>query len=449
MRRNDLRTIFATWWPLAASWLFMGTELPLVSAVMARLPDPEISLAAYGGVVFPIALIIEAPVIMLLAASTALSKDAPSYRKLQRFMMWAGGALTVLHALIAFTPLFDVVVSGWMQVPAEIVEPSRLGLRIMLPWSWSIAFRRFQQGVLIRFDLSRAVGIGTAFRLGTNALVLWIGSQLAGLPGIAVGTSAIAAGVVVEALYAGLRVRPVLRTVLADARPVIPALSWTDFYTFYTPLAATSLINLAVQPMGTAALSRMPLALESLAVWPVVGGFLFMWRSLGFAYNEVVVARLDEPGAVEPLSRFAWLLASVATIGVSIVAFTPLSGLWFGSVSGLKPELAGLARTGLLISVPWPAISIIQNYYQGVIVHGRRTGRVTISILIFVLVTAAVLVWGAAARRFTGLYAGLAAFQLGYLAQTIYLRQVCRRILHRHRTGHDDHERVEIPVIGA
>ena len=72
------RRILHTWWPLAASWLLMGAELPALSAVVARLANPEINLAAYGGVVFPLALIFELPVIMLLAASTALSKDYDS-----------------------------------------------------------------------------------------------------------------------------------------------------------------------------------------------------------------------------------------------------------------------------------------------------------------------------------------------------------------------------------
>jgi hypothetical protein len=49
----SLRRIVRTWWPLAASWLLMSAELPLVSAVVARLAHPEIQLAAYGGVVFP------------------------------------------------------------------------------------------------------------------------------------------------------------------------------------------------------------------------------------------------------------------------------------------------------------------------------------------------------------------------------------------------------------
>jgi len=100
------------WWPLATSWLFMGLELPAVSAALARLPDPTISLAAYGGVIFPLALLIESPIIMLLSASTALSKDLRSHELVGRFMWSAGLGFTALHALVAWTPLYDVVVEA-------------------------------------------------------------------------------------------------------------------------------------------------------------------------------------------------------------------------------------------------------------------------------------------------------------------------------------------------
>ena len=56
----------------------------------------------------------------------------------------------------------------------------------------------------------------------------------------------------------------------------------------------TSLLSLLVQPIGAAALSRMPQAIESLATWSVVGGLIFMLRSFGVAYNEVVVALLEQ-----------------------------------------------------------------------------------------------------------------------------------------------------------
>ena len=51
--------ILRLWWPLGASWMLMGLELPLFSAAVARMPDAEVHLAAHGGIVFPIALVIE------------------------------------------------------------------------------------------------------------------------------------------------------------------------------------------------------------------------------------------------------------------------------------------------------------------------------------------------------------------------------------------------------
>ncbi|MBM4395217.1 MAG: hypothetical protein FJ087_05960 [Deltaproteobacteria bacterium] len=130
-----MKDVFSTWWPLAASWLLMGFEQPAASAVMTRLPDPVHALAAFGGIVFPIGLVIEAPIIMLLAASTALSRDAQSYRLGLRMTHAACAVLTVVHALVAFTPVYDAVVTHLLQAPAAVVEPGRLGLRILLPWA--------------------------------------------------------------------------------------------------------------------------------------------------------------------------------------------------------------------------------------------------------------------------------------------------------------------------
>jgi len=74
------RQILVFWIPLAATWLMMATEGPLLAALIARLPDPKFNLAAYG-VAFAFAVLIEAPIIMIMSASTALVKDRDSYLK--------------------------------------------------------------------------------------------------------------------------------------------------------------------------------------------------------------------------------------------------------------------------------------------------------------------------------------------------------------------------------
>jgi len=408
------------WWPLAASWMLMGSELPALSAVLARLPNPEIHLGAYG-VVFSISLIIEAPVIMLLAASTALSKDWTSYFKLRRFMMRMAAILTALHVLVAFTPLFDVLMIRVIGLPDELMAPSRIGLQIMTPWTWAIAYRRFNQGVLIRFDHTRAVGLGTAVRLAADVIVLAIGYLVGTLPGVVVGTSAVIAGVVSEALYAGLRVRPVLRDELKAAPPVSPPLAFPDIVTFYVPLALTSLIWLVIQPIGSAALSRAPMPIESLAVWPVMSGFIFVFRSMGMAYNEAVVALLEKPDAAQALRRFTIILTVGSTLPLAIIALTPLSSLWFGDVSGLSPELAALARAALPLALLMPTLQPWVSWHQGTLVYRRNTRSITESVVLFVLVTSGILWAGVAWGQVPGIFLIWAAFTLGTVAQTAWL----------------------------
>ncbi|HID89232.1 MAG TPA: hypothetical protein EYH27_01935 [Anaerolineales bacterium] len=323
--------------------------------------------------------------------------------------------------LIAFTPLYYVVAERWIGAPAEIIEPARVGLMIMTLWTWAIAYRRFQQGVLIRFGHSRAVGFGTMVRLAADGTVLLTGYLIHTLPGIVVATGALAAGVVGEAVYAGLRVRSVLRDQVRNTPPEGGELTARAFLAFYTPLAMTSLLNLLVQPIGSAALSRMPQPLESLAVWPVLSGFVFLLRSAGMAYNEVVIALLDRPGAARNLRRFTALLTAGTTALLLLVAATPLSSLWFGRVSALSPRLAALASHGLWLALPLPGLNVLQSWYQGAIVHSRRTRGITEAVLVFLLTTSAILWAGAACKRVPGLYVGLMAFAVGRTLQTAWL----------------------------
>ena len=358
---------------------------------------------------------------MLLAASTALSKDLNSYLLVRRFMLVTGAILTALHLLVALTPLYYLVVQGILGVPDEIVEPARMGFIILTPWTWSIAYRRFNQGVLIRFGHSETVGIGTLIRLSADALVLIIGYAMGDVPGIVVGASAVSAGVISEAVYSGIVVRPVVRNQLQPAPALPQPLTWRAFYDFYIPLAMTSLIFLLAQPIGSAAISRMPNALASLAVWPVVSGLIFMFRSPGIAYNEVVVALMDQPRSYTNLRRFTNWLALLTFLALLVVAATPISTWWFVSVSALPPELAELARISLWLALPLPVMSVLQSWYQGSLLHGRRTRGVTEAVVVYLVSIAILLAAGVAWGQVAGLYIGVAAMSISMTLQTVWL----------------------------
>jgi len=422
-----MKRIFRTWWPLAASWLMMSLEGPLMSAIVARLVNPRINLAAYGGIVLPISLLIEAPIIMLLSASTAMSKDMPSYLKLRRFMMSLSAALTVLHGLVAFTPLYDFIVTNILGVPPELIEPGRIGLRIMLPWTWAIAYRRFNQGVMIRYGYSGGVMACTVVRLTTITILLFAGYIIGTIPGLIVATIAQAAGVTFEGLYSGLRVRSIVKDEIS-VEPASEPFTWRDFGTFYTPLVFTSLLQFLGQPIGSAALSRMPNALDSLAVWGVLSSFTFLLRSFGMAYNEVVLSLLDKPGSFFNLRKFARVLAGVLTVVVLIVTATPLAQLWFEKVTGLPFELSQMARSALWLFMLLPAFGVFQSWFQGSILFSRKTRSITESVAVFLLTLIVIMLGGVIVGTITGLYIGAVAFSLANLAQTIWVMVRSRKV---------------------
>lgn len=415
------RRIVKIWWPLAASWLLMACELSIVSAIVTRLPDPEINLAAFGGVIFPLAQFIAAPIVMLLAASTALSKDWDSYVKIRFFAHSAGLILTLLHVLITFTPLYYVIVQKVLNVPTEVIEPARIGLMIMVPWSWAIAYRRFNQGVLIRFGRSLAVGLGTLVRLCAACLVLAIGFLNGSIPGVAVATIALVVGHVAEAIYIAIRTYPVLGNQLKLEPPVEQILTFHTFSTFYIPLSLTQFLYTLANPITCAALSRMPHALESLAVWPVVSGLVFLIRSAGVSYNEVVIALLEEKGSASNLHRFAIWLTVLTSALLLIIGATPLAGFWFERLSGLNSSLATLARYSLWSAMLIPGLSVQQSWFQGVLLHSHFTRAISESMFIFLVVDGVILCGGILWGQITGLHIGLAALSIGMFMQIVWL----------------------------
>jgi hypothetical protein len=183
------------------------------------------------------------------------------------------------------------------------------------------------------------------------------------------------------------------------------------------------------QPIGSAALSRMPMALESLAAWSVVSGLVFMLRSVGLAFNEVVVALLDQKGSSTYLRKFTVQLSTIMTALHLLIGLTPLSYLWFTYVSGLPPQLVTLAINGFLFALPMPVLSVLQSWYQGAVLYGRNTRGIPESVAIFLVTILLFLGVGVAWGQFTGLYVAFLGFSVANFTQTAWLWVRSRKVM--------------------
>ncbi len=428
------RSIFLFWAPLAATWLMMAAEGPFLAAIIARLADPMFNLAAHG-VAFAFAILIEAPVIMLMSAATALVEDRTSYRKLRNFANLLNAGSTAALLVLLVPAVYGPLVEGVLGLPPRVAEIGYGALWFYLPWPAAIGIRRFLQGVLIRSGRTRLVAIGTVIRLATMGGTAALLALRTEMPGAWVGSAALATGVVVEAGVARWMARDAIRDLLATPCPPGGAsdlLTYRGISHFYVPLALTSLIGLAVQPLLTFFMGRAASPIESLAVFPVVNSLSFMFRALGLSFQDASIALLGRGQKHHPeLARFTWLLCLGSTVGLAAITLTPLARVWFETVSGLTPELASFAFVPARLAVPVAGLSILMSFQRAILIQSRQTRPITIATILEVGMIALTFVIAGWELGYVGITAAFAAFVVGRLVSTAYLTVTGRKALHQ------------------
>ncbi|MGD8287686.1 MAG: hypothetical protein PVI31_03550 [Gemmatimonadota bacterium] len=431
MSKLSQRSILVFWAPLAATWAMMATEGPFIAAIIARLPDPTYNLAAHG-VAFALAVLIEAPVMMLMSAATSLVRDRSSFLRLRNFSRGLALATTGLLLFLLLPPVYDVLTGTLMGLPPEVADITHGALWFFLPWPGAIAYRRFLQGVLIRAGKTRLVAYGTIIRLCGMVMGALVGFLVLDIPGAWVGGLALNTGVITEAITARfMAARDVRALVAGELDGATPRdMSYGEIASFYLPLALTSLIGLAVHPMLTFFMGRSVSPVESLAVFPVVHALSFFFRAMGLAFQDAAIALMGERFEhLAELRRFGTGLGLAVSAGIALVAFTPLSDVYFQTISGLTPELTSFALIPARIVVPLPALSVLLSMQRAILVEGRRTRLVTIASAIEVGTVALVFVafgWG---LDLVGANAAFASFLAGRVASNGYLFFGCLGVL--------------------
>lgn len=420
------RRILVFWMPLAGTWLMMAVEGPFLAAVIARLPDAAPNLAAYG-VAFAFAIIVESPVIMLMSASTALVNNRDSYLVFRRFTIALSALMTGVMLIIVMPPVFDTLAS-WLNLPVAVASLTHQALILMLPWPGAIGYRRLLQGLLIRHDMTRRVAYGTVVRLVTMCATAFFAAWWLSISGALVGALALSVAVVAEALAVRRMSRRAIRALMDRRKTEGQRLTLSTVVKFYVPLALSSFMAMGVQPMVTFFMGQSRMALESLAVLPVLNGLTFLFRSLGLSFQDASIALLgDHMEQYRPLRNVACTLAIVTSVCLAVIAYSPLSFIWFYDVSGLSIGLTEFAIPPLKILVLLPALSVLLSFQRALLVNARTTKVITSATAIEVSGIAMVLWIAIHYYNTIGVMAAVTAIVLGRICATILLMPACWR----------------------
>lgn len=416
-----LNKIFTFWLPLAMTWLMMSFEGPFIAAIIARLTDPKFNLAAYG-VAFSFALIAESPIIMIMSASTKLVKNTETYSKLKRFTFTLNAIITLIMLIGLIPSVFNFITLNLIGLPLSVAKLTYKALFVLIPWPAAIGFRRFYQGILISTNKTKYVAFGTIIRLATmstTALILYFSGSLRGA---VTGALSLSVGVSLEAIATYIMSLKSIGMIKDSINQ--DKISYKQITKFYYPLAITSILALGVHPIVTFFLSNSKLPVESLAVLPVVNSLSFIFRSMGLSYQEVSIALVGNSYYnFKKLRKFAFILGISSAFALFLVAFTPLSRIWFHNVSGLSNLLTSLAITPTKIIVIFPALSVLISWQRSMLVNTKNTEPITNASIIEI--TGIILSLFIAIRFFNliGVTAAAISFLTGRVLANIYLQK--------------------------
>ena len=427
------RQIVSLWVPLALSSLMMSIANPIVSAGATRLPNPAVNLAAHG-LTQDIAILLESPILMILSCSVSLVRSRTSYELLKRFVTHLTLLLTVLSALVYFTPIYDVLFLRILGVPAEVAQTARPALRVMLLWPFAVGWRRLFQGVLIYRGQSRLVGLGTVFRLLALTGTVAIGVASHRLSGALIGGLAMAASVMVEMAVAAWWAMPLIRTdieTVANDPPGHHGMDYGRLCLFYLPLAGTDMMRVLSRPLTSASIARTANATLSLATWPVASGFSHLLAAGSMAVQEVVLALVSNSESQRRLRVFALTLGVVLSLLLGIAVTTPVVRVYLRSFLGVSQDIERLAIPTLYSLLLMPFLLVLRSLLRGTLIWQRHSVHVQAGMFVNLVALAALLVSGMRSLAIPGVVVAAMATVVAEVLEVGLLQWLVRHVATR------------------
>ena len=189
-----------------------------------------------------------------------------------------------------------------------------------------------------------------------------------------------------------------------------------SFVRFYAPLAATSLLLTATNPILAAALARSVSPTIALAGYSVAFAVCGVLYAPLLVIQQVAAARLLGQGSFSPVRRFAYGTGAALSALGALIAFTALGDLVFSGVIGVGPAVLGEATRAMEFLWPVPFLTAVRAAHQGRLVAGHRTQPIAaatgvrtgiLAVVAFMLTTMG-----------GGAWLGAVAFTVGLMVET-------------------------------
>lgn len=369
--------------PLSLMPILMFATHTMTDAALARLPSPEVMLAAFA-VAKSLSHVLIAPTLVHRQVTVAMVESQDSYRVVRDVLRVLSGLVFLVMVIIAFTPISDWVFGRVMGLGSGAVfGVVRNGFRFMVLLPLFSYVRNARQGIAIRLGRTRLLPAVSAVRVLFATAVLLIAVRTEFASGMAVAALVWVGGMGLEGIILSVLIALPHGSCFRATRHITrrsgtsrddALLTHEVVSRFYLPLIAMPALGMLILPSINANLARLPTAETTIASFAVAHGLAMLFASPTLLLYQTVLAYYRR-GSEENrrIRKFCLMVGGGLSAVVLLLAVTPLGGWFAVTVMGLSPGLAGLMVAALGVFALMPLVSSWRDYSWGVLMHHRRS----------------------------------------------------------------------------
>ncbi|MBS1707533.1 MAG: hypothetical protein JSS65_02300 [Armatimonadetes bacterium] len=340
----------------------MSVEAPVSNFILSLHADPTLATAAFLPMM-AMCMFIESPVIDLLTTSTTLGARRSAYPVLRRYAQLACLWVTLVHALVVFTPLYDLLALRALNLQPDVARTAHGPLMIMTCWAGFVGWRRYLQGLMIRNGETRKIGVGTFLRMSTVVVSGLILTKSTHLPGLVIVAIGLLASVVAESLYIHWASRPTVALYLRTGHEDDDgSITLASVFKFHLPLVGTMLIVMSLTMVVTAALGKGLDSVVSLAAWQLASSSVWLFRTITFALPEVIISKFEGGKNAQFFFRFSTLVGGACSAVMAVAVLFGIETIAFKEGYQAEPNVVKAASLAFAICVALPLVSAWLSY---------------------------------------------------------------------------------------
>lgn len=368
--------------PLALTSFVVIITHSLFNAGLARLPSPEIMIAAFA-VAKSMMHIFQSPTMMMRQTITSLVDHRRNFRRTVTFLFSIVIGVVLLLTLIAYTGISRFLFQQVMGLRGQTLDEAVRMLRVLAFFPALVSTRDFFAAFSIKFRTTPLITLASIVRIIYVFIFISLIDRITFIaPGYLAALMFLGA-VATEAIAMAIGTRVLNKSIVKSLEALdreqsdhVPSkLSYLNIIMFFMPLIATTLIHTTLTPIVNAGLARTHEPDLALSVYSVAWNLGAIFHAPFGTFHQVPLNYMED--AHDPrrksVIRFALITSLSASVALAIVAFTDIGYYILREWIGASHQISVLSADVLKLMTVLPLLIVAREYYWGILMKKRTT----------------------------------------------------------------------------